>query len=94
MQQKVKKGVKMVKQELKEREEVEAEINIVKSWIQETKEYLLSPDVEVDTLLQELQVFQIYQFLNYNIHLVICLWMLISSKPPQIQIRQYSLGFV
>ncbi|KAM6272871.1 nesprin-1 isoform 2-T2 [Spheniscus humboldti] len=55
MQQKVKKGVKMVKQELKEREEVEAEINIVKSWIQETKEYLLSPDVEVDTQLQELQ---------------------------------------
>ncbi|XP_049657213.1 nesprin-1 isoform X17 [Accipiter gentilis] len=55
MQQKVKKGVKMVKQELKEREEVEAEINIVKSWIQETKEYLLSPDTEVDTQLQELQ---------------------------------------
>ncbi|KAM6126873.1 nesprin-1-like [Pterocles gutturalis] len=55
MQQKVKKGVKMVKQELKEREEVEAEINTVKSWIQETKEYLLSPDVEVDTRLQELK---------------------------------------
>ncbi|KAM4679140.1 nesprin-1 isoform 3-T4 [Amazona ochrocephala] len=55
MQQKVKKGVKVVKQELKEREGVEAEINIVKSWIQETKEYLLSPDVEVDTQLQELQ---------------------------------------
>uniref|UniRef100_A0A8B9MVJ5 Nesprin-1 n=1 Tax=Accipiter nisus TaxID=211598 RepID=A0A8B9MVJ5_9AVES len=55
MQQKVKKGVKMVKQELKEREEVEAEINTVKSWIQETKEYLLSPDTEVDTQLQELQ---------------------------------------
>lgn len=69
MQQKVKKGVKMVKQELKEREEVEAEINIVKSWIQETKEYLLSPDVEVDTQLQELQVYQICQFLNYNIFL-------------------------
>lgn len=59
MQQKVKKGVKMVKQELKEREEVEAEISNVKSWIQETKEYLLSPDVEVDTQLQELQVRQI-----------------------------------
>ncbi|XP_010149958.1 PREDICTED: nesprin-1-like, partial [Eurypyga helias] len=55
MQQKVKKGVKIVKQELKEREGVEAEINIVKCWIQETKEYLLSPDVEVDTQLQELQ---------------------------------------
>lgn len=69
MQQKVKKGVKMVKQELKEREEVEAEINIVKSWIQETKEYLLSPDVEVDTQLQELQVYHICQFLNYNTYL-------------------------
>lgn len=59
MQQKVKKGMKMVKQELKECEEVEAEINIVKSWIQETKEYLLSPDAEVDIRLQELQVYQI-----------------------------------
>lgn len=67
MQQKVKKGVKMVKQELKEREEVEAEINIVKSWIQETKEYLLSPDAEVDIQLQELQVYQICQLLNHNI---------------------------
>lgn len=66
MQQKVKKGMKMVKQELKEREEVEAEINIVKSWIQETKEYLLSPDAEVDIQLQELQVYQISksQFLS------------------------------
>lgn len=66
MQQKVKKGMKMVKQELKEREEVEAEINIVKSWIQETKEYLLSPDAEVDIRLQELQVYQISksQFLS------------------------------
>lgn len=56
----------MVKQELKEREEVEAEINIVKSWIQETKEYLLSPDAEVDIRLQELQVYQISksQFLS------------------------------
>lgn len=69
MQQKVKKGVKMVKQELKEREEVEAEINIVKSWIQETKEYLLSPDTEVDTQLQELQVYKICQFQTYDIYL-------------------------
>lgn len=69
MQQKVKKGMKMVKQELKEREEVEAEINIVKSWIQETKEYLLSPDAEVDIQLQELQVGHICQLLNHNIYL-------------------------
>lgn len=67
MQQKVKKGVKLVKQELKEREEVEAEINIVKTWIQETKEYLLNPDVEVDTQLQELQVYQICHFLNCDV---------------------------
>lgn len=59
----------MVKEELKEREEVEAEINIVKSWIQETKEYLLSPDAEVDIQLQELQVYQICQLLNGNIYL-------------------------
>lgn len=69
MQQKVKKGMKMVKQELKEREEVEAEINIVKSWIQETKEYLLSPDAEVDIQLQELQVYQIFQLVSHNIYL-------------------------
>lgn len=61
--------MKMVKQELKEREEVEAEINIVKSWIQETKEYLLSPDAEVDIQLQELQVGHIFQLLNHNIYL-------------------------
>lgn len=78
MQQKVKKGVKMVKQELKEREEIEADINIVKSWIQETKEYLLSPDVEVDTQLQELQVYQICQFLSYNIYL--CCNLLVHVK--------------
>lgn len=59
----------MVKQELKEREEVEAEINIVKSWIQETKEYLLSPDAEVDIQLQELQVYKICQLLNHSIYL-------------------------
>lgn len=67
MQQKVKKSVKLVKQELKEREEVEAQINVVKTWIQETKEYLLNPDVEVDTQLQELKVYQICQFLNYSV---------------------------
>lgn len=67
MQQKVKKSVKLVKQELKEREEVEAQINVVKTWIQETKEYLLNPDVEVDTQLQELKVYQICQFLTYSV---------------------------
>ncbi|KAM7172376.1 nesprin-1 isoform 3-T4 [Macrochelys suwanniensis] len=55
MQQKVKKSGKLVKQELKEREEVELEINIVKSWIQETREYLLNPTMEIDAQLEELQ---------------------------------------
>lgn len=69
MQQKVKNSVKLVKQELKDREEVEAQINVVKTWIQETKEYLLSPNVELDTQLQELKVYQICQFLNYSVSL-------------------------
>lgn len=90
MQQKVKKGMKMVKQELKEREEVEAEINIVKSWIQETKEYLLSPDAEVDIQLQELQVGHICQLLNCNVYLHFILLVNINSfKTTTIQIRLY-----
>lgn len=63
MQQKVKKSEKVVKQELKEREEVEKEINKVKTWIQEGREYLLNPTIESDTQLEKLQVCQIY--INY-----------------------------
>uniref|UniRef100_A0A670IVM9 Spectrin repeat containing nuclear envelope protein 1 n=1 Tax=Podarcis muralis TaxID=64176 RepID=A0A670IVM9_PODMU len=55
MQQKVKRSGKVVKQELKEREEVEKEINKVKSWIQEAREYLLNPTIEIDPQLEELQ---------------------------------------
>ncbi|XP_062833321.1 nesprin-1 isoform X16 [Anolis carolinensis] len=55
MQQKVKRSGKVVKQELKERKEVESEINKVKSWIQETKEYLLNPTTEITSQLEELQ---------------------------------------
>ncbi|XP_038626046.1 nesprin-1 isoform X2 [Tachyglossus aculeatus] len=55
IQEKVKKSGKLVKQELKEREIVETEINSVKSWIQEAKEYLMSPTLEIDTQLDELQ---------------------------------------
>uniref|UniRef100_A0A8C5RJ37 Spectrin repeat containing nuclear envelope protein 1 n=1 Tax=Laticauda laticaudata TaxID=8630 RepID=A0A8C5RJ37_LATLA len=55
MQQKVKKSEKVVKQELKEREEVEKEINKVKTWIQEGREYLLNPTIESDTQLEKLQ---------------------------------------
>ncbi|KAM6459267.1 nesprin-1-like [Liasis olivaceus] len=55
MQQKVKRSGKVVKQELKEREEVEKEINKVKTWIQEGREYLLNPTIESDTQLEQLQ---------------------------------------
>ncbi|XP_013912844.1 PREDICTED: nesprin-1-like [Thamnophis sirtalis] len=55
MQQKVKKSEKVVKQELKEREEVEKEINKVKTWIQEGREYLLNPTIESDTQVEKLQ---------------------------------------
>ncbi|XP_061480140.1 nesprin-1 isoform X3 [Rhineura floridana] len=55
MQQKVKRSGKVVKQELKEREEVERQINKVKSWIQEAREYLLNPTIGVDSELEELQ---------------------------------------
>lgn len=65
MQQKVKKSEKMVKQELKEREEVEKDINKVKIWIQEGREYLLNPTIESDTQLEKLQVCQTYT--NYLI---------------------------
>lgn len=64
MQQKVKRSGKVVKQELKEREEVEREINKVKSWIQDIREYLLNPTIEVDVQLEELQVCQAYSGLN------------------------------
>ena len=56
MQEKVKKNGKTVKQELKEREVVETQISSVKSWVQETKEYLGSPTIEIDAHLEELKV--------------------------------------
>lgn len=56
MQEKVKSNGKVVKQELKEREVVETQINSVKSWVQETKEYLGNPTIEIDAQLEELQV--------------------------------------
>ena len=46
----------MVRQELKEREVVETQINSVKSWVQETKEYLGNPTIEIDAQLEELKV--------------------------------------
>ncbi|XP_039707258.1 nesprin-1 isoform X7 [Pteropus medius] len=56
MHQKAKNDRKAVKQELKEREAVEAQINSVKSWVQETKEYLGNPTIEIDAQLEELQI--------------------------------------
>ncbi|KAM9666884.1 nesprin-1 isoform 11-T14 [Trichechus inunguis] len=56
MQEKVKNNGKLVKQELKEREVVETQINSVKSWVQETKEYLGNPTIEIDAQLEELQI--------------------------------------
>lgn len=52
----MKNNGKVVKQELREREVVETQINSVKSWVQETKEYLGNPTIEIDAQLEELQV--------------------------------------
>ncbi|XP_032356678.1 nesprin-1 isoform X1 [Etheostoma spectabile] len=43
-------------QELRDREEVEKELSVVKAWIQETRELLLNPTPDIDSLLQELEV--------------------------------------
>uniref|UniRef100_A0A2K6KXR1 SYNE1 n=1 Tax=Rhinopithecus bieti TaxID=61621 RepID=A0A2K6KXR1_RHIBE len=56
MQEKVKTNGKLVKQELKDREMVETQINSVKCWVQETKEYLGNPTIEIDAQLEELQI--------------------------------------
>ncbi|XP_077587652.1 nesprin-1 [Stigmatopora nigra] len=42
-------------QELREREEVERELGVVKAWIQETRELLFNPSPDIDSLLQELE---------------------------------------
>lgn len=43
-------------QELRDREEVEKELSVAKAWIQETRELLLNPTPDIDSLLQELEV--------------------------------------
>lgn len=43
-------------QELRDREEVEKELSVVKAWIQETREFLLNPTPDIDSQLQELEV--------------------------------------
>ncbi|KAK6304736.1 hypothetical protein J4Q44_G00253220 [Coregonus suidteri] len=42
--------------ELRDREEVEKNLSVVKAWIQETRELLLNPTPDIDVLLQELEV--------------------------------------
>lgn len=58
-------------QELKDREEVEKELSVVKAWIQETRELLLNPTQDIDSLLQELEVYltsyPCHTMLNINI---------------------------
>ncbi|EPQ19233.1 Nesprin-1 [Myotis brandtii] len=56
MQEKVRSHGKVVKRELKDREGVETQINSVKSWVRETKEYLENPTIEIDAQLEELQI--------------------------------------
>lgn len=41
---------------MREREEVEKELGLVKGWIQDTRGLLLSPTADLDSLLQELEV--------------------------------------
>ena len=43
-------------QELREREDVEKELGLVKGWIQDTRGLLLSPTADLESLLQELEV--------------------------------------
>uniref|UniRef100_A0A8C6WV75 SYNE1 n=1 Tax=Neogobius melanostomus TaxID=47308 RepID=A0A8C6WV75_9GOBI len=45
-----------VQQELREREDVEKELGLVKGWIQDTRGLLLSPTADLDSLLHELEV--------------------------------------
>lgn len=45
-----------VHQELREREDVEKELGLVKGWIQDTRGLLLSPTADLESLLQELEV--------------------------------------
>lgn len=51
-------------QEMRDREEVEKELSVVKAWIQETRELLLNPTPDLDSLLQELEVYLISQHRN------------------------------
>lgn len=45
-----------VAQELREREEVEKELSVVKVWIQQSRELLLNPTQDIESLLHQLEV--------------------------------------
>uniref|UniRef100_A0A3P8TCI8 Spectrin repeat containing, nuclear envelope 1b n=1 Tax=Amphiprion percula TaxID=161767 RepID=A0A3P8TCI8_AMPPE len=56
MQEEVQTKRAQAAQELRDREEVEKELSVVKAWIQETRELLLNPTPDIDSLLQELEI--------------------------------------
>lgn len=60
--QQVRTSRAQVQQELREREEVEKELGLVKGWIQDTRGLLLSPTADLDSLLHELEV----HYMNTN----------------------------
>ena len=43
-------------EELREREELEKDLSVIKAWIQETRELLHNPTPDIDALLQNLEV--------------------------------------
>lgn len=55
-----------VQQELREREDVEKELGLVKGWIQDTRGLLLSPTADLESLLQELEVGYNAVYANVN----------------------------
>lgn len=64
-----------VHQELREREEVEKELGLVKGWIQDTRGLLLSPTADLDSLLQELEVAHYIQKTTFPSQLNAELWL-------------------
>lgn len=80
MQEKVKNHGKLLKQELQEREAVETCINSVKSWVQETKDYLGNPTLEVDTQVEELKVPDSLPALCHNIAFALATLVRISLR--------------
>lgn len=58
--QQVRDSRRQIRQELKEREEVERELSQVKFWIQDTLDLLLSSSRDMDTLLPQLEVLRLW----------------------------------